>query len=283
MSIFITHRRMALRQETDAVGYPIDEIGDCVLACSTVQLSSTATYCMRVRRGGDNEELDIGFSGGVIDEAALLAHCGGAGGDDYGYVVNWYDQSGNSNDFDDSGTSTYQPMIVDNGSMLANVYFSGSAKRMRVPNHSSLQITAAITICINMHIVSTGSTNFPLEKASSYMVLKAFDSNPIRSTLYIDGSTRTVNIVATPATGTLYKCAVTYDSALGERTLRSYLNGVFQTDNALSGLAAWTIASTTNDLRLNYLTADRAAYYNNIVIFNKKLTADEIMLVQGIT
>lgn len=83
------------------------------MAFSVRQLSSTATSCMRVKRSSDNAEADIGFAynasyGGYwIDEAALLAHCGASDG----YVVTWYDQSGNGR----NATAIGSPRIVGSG------------------------------------------------------------------------------------------------------------------------------------------------------------------------
>lgn len=48
---------------------------------------------VRVRRSSDNVEADIGFTAsGDLDTVALLAHCGAGSG----FVVTWYDQSGNA-------------------------------------------------------------------------------------------------------------------------------------------------------------------------------------------
>ena len=63
-------------------------------AYSVRQLSSTATNSLRVRRTSDNAEQDIGFSGGWLDESALVTFADGA----TLYVVKWYDQSGSGYD-----------------------------------------------------------------------------------------------------------------------------------------------------------------------------------------
>jgi hypothetical protein len=69
--------------------------------------------CMRVRNGS-SVELDIGFDGsGNLDESALLTHCGS--GD--GFVVKWYDQSGNSGNLEQTTTAD-QPQIVSSGAVL---------------------------------------------------------------------------------------------------------------------------------------------------------------------
>jgi len=77
-------------------------------AYSLRQLKSSATKAVRVREDSGNTETDIGFSGGALDETALLNHVGS----NNGFVTKWYDQSGNSNDASNS-TASEQPKIYD--------------------------------------------------------------------------------------------------------------------------------------------------------------------------
>lgn len=86
-----------------------------------------AGSAIRVRRSSDNTESDIGFtSNGDLDTAALKTFVG-TGGTDDGFVVIWYDQSGNSRNATQS-TAGNQPKIMDNGviyrkNSLPAVYF----------------------------------------------------------------------------------------------------------------------------------------------------------------
>jgi len=82
-------------------------------AYSLRRLKSTATKAVRVREDSGNTETDIGFSGGTLDETALLNHCGSANG----FVTKWYDQSGNSNDASQN-TASSQPKIVSSGTVV---------------------------------------------------------------------------------------------------------------------------------------------------------------------
>lgn len=89
-----------------------------------------AGSCIRVRRSSDNTEQDIGFVANFLDIASLTSFVGG----DIGYVVKWYDQSGNGFDqvvvaapFD---TVIYIPKIIVDGTLqtvngLPAVYFDG--------------------------------------------------------------------------------------------------------------------------------------------------------------
>ena len=64
---------------------------------------------MRIREDSGNTETDIGFdSNGDLDTAAIASHCGSANG----YVVTWYDQSGNGLDAAQA-TTTAQPKIYN--------------------------------------------------------------------------------------------------------------------------------------------------------------------------
>lgn len=68
--------------------------------------------CIKVRRSSDDAEMDIGFTGNVLDTTTLLSFCGGGSG----FVTTWYEQSGNDRDVTQSVT-TSQPRIVNNGTL----------------------------------------------------------------------------------------------------------------------------------------------------------------------
>ncbi|MFN8206637.1 MAG: hypothetical protein U0T82_04425 [Bacteroidales bacterium] len=81
-------------------------------AYSTRRVCSTyAGNAIRVRRSSDNAVQDIGFTaGGDLDQTALLSFVGASNG----YVVTWYDQSGNGRDATQN-TTARQPRIVNAG------------------------------------------------------------------------------------------------------------------------------------------------------------------------
>ncbi len=68
---------------------------------------------IKVRRDSDNATKDIGFSGGNLDTATLLAFAGSQ----TVTVDTWYDQAGGGNDASQSGTSN-QPTIVNAGTLV---------------------------------------------------------------------------------------------------------------------------------------------------------------------
>ena len=98
-------------------------------AYSLRQLKTGVTSVVRVRRSSDNREAN--FTPTEITDGTLTGFCGG--GD--GFVVTWYDQSGNSNDATQS-TAASQPQIVSSGSLIATaggnygVDFDGSNDRI---------------------------------------------------------------------------------------------------------------------------------------------------------
>jgi hypothetical protein len=71
-------------------------------------------YCIKVREDSGDTEADIGFDGsGDLDTAAIATHCGSANG----YVVTWYDQSGNANNATQS-TAGNQPQIYNGTAVI---------------------------------------------------------------------------------------------------------------------------------------------------------------------
>lgn len=88
-----------------------------VAAFSTRRLYAAYTGpAMRVRRASDDTELDINFlSTGELDTASLLSFVGNGVGAN-GFMVKWYDQSGNARDLAQP-TALAQPRIAVDGAM----------------------------------------------------------------------------------------------------------------------------------------------------------------------
>lgn len=85
------------------------------VAYSVRRLKGNASLCMRVRRSSDNDEMDIGFNGNLVDVNTAESFCGA--GD--GYVTVWYNQVNNgasANAYQD--TSANQPIIISSGSAI---------------------------------------------------------------------------------------------------------------------------------------------------------------------
>jgi hypothetical protein len=76
------------------------------------QLKTGVTSVVRVRRSPGNQEQD--FTATEVTDGTLTSFIG-SGKD--GYVVTWYDQSGNGNDITQS-TASSQPQLVSSGAVL---------------------------------------------------------------------------------------------------------------------------------------------------------------------
>jgi PKD repeat protein len=123
---------------------------------------------IRVRRSSDNTEQDIGFNGSNgLDTTALTTFVGA----DDGFVVTWYDQSGNGRDVTQT-SSANQPQIVSSGSVIAengkpSVLFDGTNDFLnRTQSASNLFATNFSVFAV--HNVTGGSTRkFIIESTSA--------------------------------------------------------------------------------------------------------------------
>jgi hypothetical protein len=93
------------------------------------QLKTGVTSVVRVRRSGDNAESD--FTADEITDGTLTTWTGA----NDGFVVTWYDQSGNANDVT-QGTASAQPQIVSSGSLITmasgnGILFDGSNDKLK--------------------------------------------------------------------------------------------------------------------------------------------------------
>ena len=128
-------------------------------------LKSYTGPCLKVRRSSDNAELDIGWVGNELDTAALLAHVGAGSG----YVVTWYDQSGNESHAT-AATDANEPRIVNAGVLdvaddgRAQLVFNGS---------SNLLISAKSTTLAQSFIIGS----FAGAAASGVLLASAYGNN----------------------------------------------------------------------------------------------------------
>lgn len=103
--------------------YFLDIYTDAEAAYSLRKLRSAYSgNAIKIRRGSDSEELDIGFVDGIIDSASIISFCTGTNG----FVTTWYDQSGNDRHAI-APTTLAQPKIYDISlGYLGYVLFSGN-------------------------------------------------------------------------------------------------------------------------------------------------------------
>jgi len=84
-------------------------------AYSLRNLSTSTTNVVKVRRSGDDAELD--FTASQVSDGTLAAWVVAGGGTEDGFVTTWYDQSGNTNNATQATAAT-QPQIVSSGTLL---------------------------------------------------------------------------------------------------------------------------------------------------------------------
>ena len=105
----------------------LDDYSGAAVAFSLRKLRNAYSgSAIRVRRSSDNTEQDIGFVNNQLNTSALTTFCSGTDG----FVVTWYDQSGNGRNATQS-TASNQPQIVSSGSVLIEnseptLYFDGT-------------------------------------------------------------------------------------------------------------------------------------------------------------
>ena len=99
---------------TQAAAFLLDTYTGATAGYSVRRLATSATNLMRIREDAGDTETDIGYdSNNELDTAAIASHCGTANG----YVVTWYDQSGNSVNAT-QGTEASQPQIYNGSAVI---------------------------------------------------------------------------------------------------------------------------------------------------------------------
>ena len=124
---------------TPPTGYLLTDYPGAAAAYSLRLINKTyASSAIRVRRGADNAEQNIGFASKQLDTEALESFAGS--GD--AFVTTWYDQSGNGVNATQTNAAQ-QPKIVSSGSTIldngkAAVQFDGTNDRLFGTDNGSL-------------------------------------------------------------------------------------------------------------------------------------------------
>jgi hypothetical protein len=125
-----------------AAGLLLDSFPGAAAAYSLRKLDKDyAGDAIVVRRSSNNDTLVIGFSGGVLDTAALKTFCG-TGATDTCFVRRLYDQSGNGRNFVQT-TSANQPRILTSGVINREagtpaMVFNGTSHWMDIPSSTAM-------------------------------------------------------------------------------------------------------------------------------------------------
>jgi hypothetical protein len=198
--------------QVNLTGVLLDDYPNAAAAYSLRKLRTAYTgSAIRVRRSNNNNEQDIGFtSNGDLDTASLKTFVGA----NNGFVVTWYDQSGNARNATQS-TAANQPRIINAGTIQREngdptVFFDGSNDNMSTTHVMSYpfstftvskrNITTGVTTAIiaNGIITAMGSTTWGLFTESSFFVLRARElynaSIADNANLFLGYSSRISNI-----------------------------------------------------------------------------------------
>ncbi|MDQ0303758.1 LamG-like jellyroll fold domain-containing protein [Ancylobacter polymorphus] len=202
-------------------------------------LSAHGGPCLRVRRGSDGGEADIGFTGsGALDTGALLAFAGAASA----YATRWYDQTGGGRDAVQTAGAA-QPRIVNAGVLDVGpngrpcLAFSG-AQYLDIQNSVEFSRNQpALTYAVIARIAGTGGTQ----------VLLYY---PITSTVgsvrgYIGGTTMAISAqmrtadASSPATSTAAVASGSWNRLVArgrhmEGALDLAINGALPVNSALT-------------------------------------------------
>lgn len=175
----------------------ITERKDAVGAYSFFKVSTDNVYldtapCVRVRRDTDNAEQDFGFvllTGGLyLDVDAVESFVGALNDTANGYVVTWYDQSG-ENKHATAPTTAQQPMIVSGGQIvtdpnngLAGMIFDGVDDYLRhsistVPNPPGLFLSASV------FQRTPGGVSFGMGSDAAFGIYNWFNDNNVYSAM----------------------------------------------------------------------------------------------------
>jgi len=123
----------------------LDNYTGSAAAYSLRSLSESTTNVVKVRRSGDDAELD--FTASEVSDGTLAAWVVAGGGTEDGFVTTWYDQSGNANNATQA-TAANQPKIVSSGTLVtengkAAVDFDGTDDNL---NTSAFEMTSAFSV-----------------------------------------------------------------------------------------------------------------------------------------
>jgi hypothetical protein len=130
---------------------------------------------IRVKRSSDNTQQDIGFDGEDLDVAALESFVGA----NTGYVVTFYDQSGNSRNLETVSSDGTSPRIIISGTTQTGtngrvgIYFD-SSRVDRIYKADTVALSATVSTFGDNTMICTYKVD---TSASNYVILKHGDGS----------------------------------------------------------------------------------------------------------
>jgi hypothetical protein len=169
-------------------GSLLSEYGGAAAAYSLRVLSASTTNVVKVRRSGDDAELD--FTANEVSGGTLEAWVVAGGGTKDGFVVTWYDQSGNANNATQA-TAANQPKIVSAGSLVtdngkAAIDFDGTGDYLEA---SSSSLASVFNSTFLLCLVSSPTNIDPLSNSgNNKRIIHSFTSSSNTLQLVINES-----------------------------------------------------------------------------------------------
>ena len=244
---------------------------------------------IRVRRSSDDAEQDIGFDGnGDLDVSSLITFTGNGAGND-GFVVTWYDQSGNGNNATQS-TAANQPQIVDEGAVLTqgglpSISFDGTNDYL---TKSSLAINVYTSLYVVLRAVNSAKPMFiehgpdAANNEGFYFYGSNGDSWTFNRSLGGGGLHRASGVSNWVSSGTGSDLALADLQYNG--TGAFYLNNSAQANNTVNGSANPNV-STTKDLFIfsrNGSSLFTEGYLSEFVLYASDQSSNRSNIVSNI-
>lgn len=243
-------------------------------AYSLRQLKTGVTNVVRVRRSSDNAESD--FTATEITDGTLTTWTGA----NDGFVVTWYDQSGNGNNVTQS-TAGNQPQIVSSGVVDSNgVKFAGSSDNLIKVTaqaafnsepftyssvHRSTQTALYNPLFVTSGVASRLQAYAGTEAASSVLMLINNGTTVYR-----------VNPLSTLSTSTNYLQFGVADSSKG---MEVWVNSTSQGTNTYTG----TFSNTTFQMGANtFIGQSLIGHIAELIIWNSDESANRTAIESDI-
>lgn len=264
--------------------YLLDQYSGAAAAYSLRKLDCDYTgYAIRVRRSSDNSEQDIGFtSNGDLDTAALKTFVS----TNSGYVVTWYDQSGNSKNATQS-TAGNQPRIINSGVVDRNnddvaILFDGVNDKISgiINTITTTEITA---FCVWNKPSAGGGAN-----TYSRIIGISYDN----SATDIDGNGAVLCYINSSSTTSIYRGGVNLSTSFSLNTTylsysrisgtNSYIAVNGNSQVSVNGLPS-TINSSYINLGYSYSNTDFLnGYIHEIILYNNDKSSNRTAIESNI-
>ena len=257
--------------------YVLDEYPGATVGLSFRLLKSDyAGNCIRIRRSSDNTEQDIGFSGTYVNRSAITSFVGASNG----FIVKWYDQTGNGNDFTQT-TASAQPKIISSSTFDGRNGFIGGRydgvtivlqRATVVTNYAFSTFAVADSSGANGFAAVSGSYNADNFKWWASVWNR---SSTYANTLISTNTTQTSADAGSYVADTIFQGTSIHKSATSGVVYNN--NNTSNTNNSLSGTY---FPLSTTDLGLIYRAANpvnwgNVGYLYETIIYTSDKTADQ--------